>query len=94
MKAYLTLSVRCLAAIAGGYLVACLSSLVLVPVQLALFNNRVEDAILIATMFSYVVYFAVIIDCFCQGSALKAWRNILVYSGILASIGWYSGGVL
>ncbi|WP_299494511.1 hypothetical protein [uncultured Shewanella sp.] len=94
MKTSLTISIRCLAAVVGGYFVASLSSLALVPVQLALFKLTVEDAILIATMLSYVVFFVVFIDCFCQGSALKAWRNILVYNGILASICWYSGGVL
>ncbi|WP_298774321.1 hypothetical protein [uncultured Shewanella sp.] len=94
MKASLTLSVRCLAAVVGGYCVACLSSLALVPVQRALFNYPVEDAILIATMFSYLVFFAVIIDCFCQDSAFKAWRNILVYSVIFIGICGFCGGIV
>lgn len=91
MKPSLSICVRCLAAIVGGYLVAGLSSLALVPLQTALFNNRLEDAILIATMLSYLVYIAVIIDCFCRRSALKAWRNIAIFSGTFATISWYGG---
>ncbi|WP_299008927.1 hypothetical protein [uncultured Shewanella sp.] len=94
MKASLTLCVRCLAAVVGGYCVASLSSLALVPVQRALFHYPVEDAILIATMLSYLVFFAVIIDCFCQDSPLKAWRNIVVYSLIFIGICSYYGGLL
>mgnify|MGYP007120750429 FL=1 len=91
MNPALSLSARCLAAIAGGYIVAALSSLALVPLQVSLFGNRQEDAILIATIFSYLVYFAVIIDCFCRSTASRAWRNILIYSGIFLAVCWYSG---
>ncbi|WP_281556379.1 hypothetical protein [Thalassomonas sp. RHCl1] len=94
MNPALSLSARCLAAIVGGYIVAALSSLALVPVQMSLFDNRLEDAILIATMFSYLVYIAVIIDCFCRSSASRAWRNVLVYSGIFLTVCYYGGGLI
>ena len=93
MKSSLSLSARCLAAIVGGYLVASLASLALVPLQMALFNYTLEDAILTATMFSYLVYIAIIIDCFCRSTASRAWRNIFIYSGFFAAICWYGGAL-
>lgn len=89
MNSSLAISARCIAAIFGGYAVSALFSLAYVPMQMTLFNSNLADAILIATMLSYIVYIAVFIDCFCRSSAIKSWRNIFLLAGVFSAICWF-----
>jgi len=67
---------RSVAAIVGGYSIAAVFSLAFVPVLVWLQWCNQNDAVMIATMLSYIIYFSVIIISFSRESTLLLWRDI------------------
>tara|TARA_R110001599_G_scaffold353676_1_gene595055 strand:- start:83374 stop:83679 length:306 start_codon:yes stop_codon:yes gene_type:complete len=75
---------RVVAAIAGGYFLTAVASMlltVLLPV------SRV-DAVFIATLPTFAIYTCVILWVFATRSALRAWIGVLTLSGLLFGILW------
>tara|TARA_R110002167_G_scaffold361999_1_gene580819 strand:+ start:17058 stop:17339 length:282 start_codon:yes stop_codon:yes gene_type:complete len=91
MKHNLDVMFRILAAIAGGYLVSVLFSFVVVLILVWMQATTQHEAVMVATMFSYVVYFAVIILSFCRKSAWLLWRDLLLITCLLGAIYWLMG---
>ena len=60
----LTIALRLVAATFGAYALAVASSLAMVPIFIKLLGSLVTDAVYAATMWSYVVFFAVFICAF------------------------------
>lgn len=74
-----------LAAFAGGYAFAIATSFAMIPISLLLFTDNKHDAVFIGLLSSYLFYMLAIVWCFCQKSALLAWRDIILAStGCLA----------
>jgi len=71
---------RVIAAVIGGYGCAVASSFALVPWLNIAFDMQKPDAVYLATMLSYLFYLGAIIWCFCQKTALLAWRDIIMSS--------------
>lgn len=71
----LDVTVRCLLAVLGGYLLAALytASLArLLPVEAA-------QAVLAATQLSFLIYCVLVIWAFCASSALRAWLVTVLF---------------
>jgi hypothetical protein len=69
---------RSVAAIFGGYTIAAVFSLAFVPVLVWLRWCSQNEAVMIATMLSYIIYFSVIIISFSRESTLLLWRDIVL----------------
>ncbi len=69
---------RTIAAIFGGYLIAAIFSMAFVPILVWLQWCDQNEAVMIATMLSYIIYFAVIIISFSRQSTLLLWRDIVL----------------
>jgi hypothetical protein len=69
---------RTLAAIVGGYLVSAAFSVAFVPVLVFGEICEQNEAVMVATMLSYTVYFAVIILSFCRKNVWRIWRDIVL----------------
>ncbi|WP_147302246.1 hypothetical protein [Thalassotalea euphylliae] len=78
----LTITLRLVAATLGAYALAVASSLAMVPLFIKLLGSLVTDAVYAATMWSYVVFFAVFICAFSVGSLNRLYSGLLV-SGVL-----------
>ncbi|MBJ9975821.1 DUF3649 domain-containing protein [Pseudomonas sp. S75] len=79
----LAVTSRSLAALLGGYLLA---SAVAVCLSLLLPGARV-DAVLSATMLSFVFWVLAFIWCFACRSAWRAWLGVLLPSAALGAVG-------
>ncbi|REL34678.1 hypothetical protein [Thalassotalea euphylliae] len=82
MSNTLTITLRLLAATLGAYALAVASSLAMVPLFIKLLGSLVTDAVYAATMWSYVVFFAVFICAFSVSSLKRLYLGLLV-SGVL-----------
>jgi|TARA_B110000967_G_C18896681_1_gene571215 Kef-type K+ transport system membrane component KefB len=69
---------RTVAAIIGGYFVSAIFSIAFVPILVWLQWCDQNEAVMIATMLSYIIYFAVIIISFSRQSTLLLWRDIVL----------------
>ena len=78
MKHKLGVLFRTLAAIVGGYLVSAAFSVAFVPVLVWANICEQNEAVMVATMLSYIVYFAVIILSFCRKDVWRIWRDIVL----------------
>ncbi|WP_299270242.1 hypothetical protein [uncultured Psychrosphaera sp.] len=78
MKHNLDVFSRVIAAVIGGYALSVAFSFAFA--QLLVWGQICElnEAVMSASMLSYVVYFIVIIACFCRKSAWLLWRDILL----------------
>ena len=83
MNNRLSVTSRTLAAIFGSYGLAVASSFALVPIFMQVFGCLKADAVYLATIFSYIFYFASVIFSFTRVSALLVWRDISVISFVL-----------
>ena len=88
MKNKLDVFFRTLAAIIGGYIVSIAFSLSFVPVLVWWQACEQNEAVMIATMLSYIVYFIVIIMSFSRKSSWLLWRDILLSLSFLYGIFW------
>ena len=75
------------AALGGGFVAAQALSYALIPVLVAAFTLPLADAVYLASMADYLIYFSLIIVGFCQPSARRAWLINLVLS--LSGTGGY-----
>jgi|GEM_PF-2706888 len=74
---------RCITAIVGGYAVASFFSIALVPGLVYLFDYHLSYSVMLATMFSYVVFFGIIIISFCHVPLTKLWIGLTCSTGLL-----------
>ena len=75
---------RAVAAIAGGY---ALSSIAAVLLTLALPASRAE-AVLTATMLSFLVYLGAVVWVFAAATAGRAWLGLIVPAVVLGGAAW------
>ena len=61
------------AAFGGGFVAAQALSYALIPVLMAALTQPLADAVYLASMADYLIYFILIIAGFCQPSANRAW---------------------
>jgi hypothetical protein len=78
MKHNLNVLFRTLAAIVGGYLVSAAFSVAFVPVLVWGQICEQNEAVMVVTMLSYIVYFTVIILSFCRKNVWRIWRDIVL----------------
>lgn len=86
MKNKLDVFFRTIAAIIGGYIVSITFSLSFVPVLVWWQACEQSEAVMVATMLSYIVYFIVIIMSFSRKSSWLLWRDILLSISFLYGI--------
>ncbi len=77
------MTLHLVAATLGAYALAVASSLAMVPLFIKLLGSLLTDAVYAATMWSYVVFFAVFICAFSVGSLKRLYLGLLV-SGALS----------
>lgn len=82
---------RTLAAMIGGYLVSVAFSLAAVPLLVWTGASGPNEAVMVATMFSYLIYFCVIIISFCRRNSLLLWRDIVLAISLCAAIFYILG---
>ncbi|TWT03764.1 DUF3649 domain-containing protein [Reyranella sp. CPCC 100927] len=75
---------RAVAAVAGGY---ALSSIATVLLTLALPASRAE-AVLTATMLSFLVYLGAVVWVFAAATAWRAWLGLIVPAAVLGGTAW------
>jgi len=78
MKHNLDVLFRTLAAIVGGYLVSAAFSVAFVPVLVLGQICEQNEAVMVVTMLSYTIFFAVIILSFCRENVWRIWRDIIL----------------
>lgn len=93
MKRNLDVMFRTIAAIVGGYFVSALFSFVFVLILVWIQATTQHEAVMVATMFSYIVYFVVIILSFCRKNSWLLWRDLLLTTCLLSAIYCLIGGV-
>ncbi|MEO9946877.1 hypothetical protein [Paraglaciecola sp.] len=93
MKHKLDVLFRLIAAILGGYLVSIGFSIAFVPVLVWLNLCSQAEAVMVATMLSYIVYFTVIIVSFCRRSPWLLWRDMSLSLCLLAATYWGMGAL-
>ncbi|REL25913.1 hypothetical protein DXX93_04595 [Thalassotalea euphylliae] len=86
MSNTLTLTLRLIAATLGAYAMAVASSLAMVPLFIKLLNSLLADAVYAATMWSYVVFFAVFICAFSVSSIRRLYLGLLVSGALCLAI--------
>jgi len=80
---------RVVAGFVGGYLVASLATSVLALLMVRIFGHPRADALLIATMFSFVLYACLIVWVFSTGSATRAWLGMTAWMAVLWPLWWW-----
>lgn len=93
MKHNLDVMFRIIAAIVGGYFVSAIFSFVFVRILVWMQATTQHEAVMVATMFSYVIYFTVIILSFCRKNTWLLWRDLLLITCLLGAIYWLIGDV-
>lgn len=88
MKHNLDVLFRIIAAIIGGYLVSVCFSFAFVPILVWLKLCSQAEAVMVATMLSYIVYFIIIIVGFCRRSPWLLWRDIVLLASLLWMTYW------
>jgi len=88
MKHKYDVLLRTIAAIFGGYFVSSAFSLACVPILVWLQACDRNEAIMVASMLSYVVYFTVIIMSFSRKSSWLLWRDIVLSLCLLLITFW------
>jgi Kef-type K+ transport system membrane component KefB len=88
MKKKLDVFFRTLAAIIGGYIVSVAFSISFVRILVWLQACEQNEAVMVATMLSYIVYFIIIITSFSRKSSWLLWRDILLSLSFLYGIYW------
>lgn len=78
----LGVAARGVAAIAGGYLLAALATMLL---SVCLPMARVE-AVMTATLLSFAIYTCAVMWVFATASALRAWLGLLIPCAVIAAI--------
>lgn len=76
IKPQLDVSLRLIAAVVGGYLVAVAFSFACVPLLVLSQACDKNEAVMVSSMLSYLLYFAVIIVSFCRKSSAVLWRDL------------------
>ncbi|MDO6840093.1 hypothetical protein Q4602_11485 [Paraglaciecola chathamensis] len=76
IKPQLDVSLRLIAAVVGGYLVAVAFSFACVPLLVLSHACGEQEAVMVSSMLSYLLYFAVIIVSFCRKSSVLLWRDL------------------
>lgn len=76
IKHRIDVSLRLIAAIGGGYLVSIAFSFACVPLLVLSHACDKHEAVMVSTMLSYVLYFAIIIISFCRHSSALLWRDL------------------
>lgn len=84
---------RTIAAVFGGYLLSVAFSFAFVPVLVWTQASIQNEAVMVATMLSYVVFFAVTIISFCRKSTLRLWRDLLLTLCLCWVTYWLMGEV-
>ena len=79
---------RTFAAIFGGYCVSLAFSFAFVPVLTWLKACDKNEAVIVASMFSYIVYFMLIIMGFSRKNSLLLCRDIVLMLCMLSIIFW------
>lgn len=93
MKHKLDVLFRTLAAIVGGYFVSAAFSVAFVPVLVWAKICEQNEAVMVAIMLSYTVYFAVIILSFCRKSGWRIWRDIVLFLCLCWTTYYFLGDV-
>jgi hypothetical protein len=88
MKHNYDVLLRTIAAIIGGYCVSLTFTFTLVPVLVEFKACEKNEAVMVASMLSYVVYFSVIIISFSRKNSWLLWRDITLTICILSSTYW------
>jgi len=91
MKHKIDVFFRTLAAIIGGYLVSVAFSFTFVSVLVWLVACEKNEAVMVSTMLSYLVYFTIIIISFSRKSSFLLWRDIFITFCLLGIIYWLIG---
>ncbi|WP_339769780.1 hypothetical protein [uncultured Paraglaciecola sp.] len=86
MKHRIDVSLRLIAAIVGGYLVSIAFSFAYVPLLVLSHASDKHEAVMVSTMLSYVLYFAVIIISFCRQSSALLWRDLFIILSVCGVI--------
>lgn len=86
MSKKLSVVSRCIAASIGGYAISILFSLAVVPLFALILFLTINEAVMLASMLSYLVFFFIIIASFSKKSARLLWRDLLVAAAILGGI--------
>lgn len=73
---------RSVAAIVGGYVLAALVTMLL-SVSLPMARS---EAVMTATLLSFVIYTCVVMWVFATGSALRAWLGLAIPAAVIAAI--------
>jgi predicted cobalt transporter CbtA len=84
---------RTIAALIGGYLVSVAFSFACVPILVLSHTCEKHEAVMVGTMLSYLVYFAVIIVSFCRKSSVLLWRDLGMFLGLCGAIIYMLGEV-
>ncbi|MBB5607935.1 MULTISPECIES: DUF3649 domain-containing protein [unclassified Janthinobacterium] len=80
---------RSIAAIAGGYVLAALVTMLL---SVCLPMARAE-AVMTATLLSFAIYTCAVLWVFATGSALRAWLGLLIPGAVIAAILQWMGAL-
>jgi len=80
---------RVLAGFFGGYLVASVATSVLALLIVRMSGHPRADALLIATMFSFVLYACLIIWAFSASRATRVWLGIVACMALLWPLWWW-----
>ena len=84
---------RSIAAIFGGYAISVAFSFFGVAVLGWVKACDQNEAIMIATMLSYIVYFSVIILSFSRQSSRLLWQDIILILSFFTATYWLLGGI-
>ena len=79
---HLGVASRGVAAIAGGYVLAALATMLL-SVSLPMARS---EAVMTATLLSFTIYTCAVLWVFATGSALRAWLGLLIPGAAIAAI--------
>jgi len=80
---------RILAGFFGGYLVASVATSALALLIVRISGHPRADALLIATMFSFVLYACIVVWAFSTGTAARAWLGIAACMAVLWPLWWW-----
>ncbi|MEM5498901.1 hypothetical protein WNY77_15935 [Paraglaciecola mesophila] len=93
MKHQLDVSLRMIAAIVGGYLASVAFSFACVPLLVLSHLCDQNEAVMVSTMLSYLLYFSVIIISFCRKSSVLLWRDLCLMLSVCGVIIYALGDV-
>ena len=86
MKHKLDVFSRIIAAVIGGYVLSVAFSFAFAQLLVWLKICELNEAVMSASMLSYVVFFIVIIVSFCRKNSWLLWRDILLSLCLLSAV--------